>query len=119
MGSGGVTLPLFVYGSLRDPRVRTQLFGARPDLSACPAVLPGHERQTVPSFGYPFLAPVDTDTRVDGELLLGLTDDDYSILDRYEDLDEGLYVRSIVRVQTADGSVDAWAYLRGPNAPSE
>lgn len=115
-----MTLPLFVYGSLRDPRVVARLFGARSDLRTGPATLPGHERQTVPSFGYPFLVPADGDARVDGELLLGLTADDYRILDRYEDLDEGLYVRAIVTVQTADGLVvDAWAYLRGPNAPSE
>jgi hypothetical protein len=49
-----VTRPLFIYGSLRDPRVRAQLFGARADLSTCPATLPSHERQSVASFDYPF-----------------------------------------------------------------
>ena len=114
-------LPLFIYGSLRDPLVRTQLLGPRPDLTTCPATLHGFERQTVPSFGYPFLVPADTvagqDARVDGELLLGLRSEDYRLLDRYEDLDDGLYVRSVVTVQTTGGPSAAWAYLRGPNAP--
>lgn len=118
-----VTLPLFVYGSLRDPRVRTQLFGPRADLTTCPATLPGFVREMVPSFDYPFLAPADAairaDARVDGELLLGLRAEDYPILDRYEDLDDGLYVRAAVTVVTADGPAEAWAYLRGPNAPLE
>ena len=115
-----VTRPLFIYGSLRDPRVRAQLFGARPDLSTCPATLPGHERQTVASFDYPFITPSDAaDACVDGELLLGLRPDDHRTLDHYEDLDDGLYVRAIVTVQTADGPSEAWAYLRGPNAPTE
>ena len=118
-------LPLFIYGSLRDPQVRTQLLGPRPDLTTCPATLHGFVRQTVPSFGYPFLVPADADAgpvarptaRVEGELLLGLGAADYRVLDRYEDLDDGWYVRSVVTVQTADGPADAWAYLRGPNAP--
>ena len=52
-----LTRPLFIYGRLRDPRVRAQLFGARADLTTCPATLPGHERQTVASFDYPFIQP--------------------------------------------------------------
>jgi gamma-glutamylaminecyclotransferase len=113
-----VTLPLFVYGSLRDPRVRACVLGERPGLATCPAILCGHERQMVPSFDYPFLVPADVDASVDGELILGLADADYPILDRYEDVDDGLYVRARVTVEMADGPVDAWAYLRGPTAPS-
>ena len=113
-----MTLPLFVYGSLRDPRVRARVLGEREELTTCPASLFGHARQTVPGFDYPFIVPADADARVDGELILGLADADYSILDRYEDVDDGLYVRARVTVETADGPVVAWAYLRGPSAPS-
>jgi len=81
----------------------------------------------VPSFDYPFLVPVgvpaeagaEIGTQVDGELLLGLSADDLTTLDRYEDVDDGLYVRSVVTVRTPDGPREAWAYLRGPSAPSE
>ena len=114
-----MTLPLFVYGSLRDPRVRARVLGEqRPALTTCPATLYGHERQTVPSFGYPFLVPAGADAGVDGELILGLADADYPVLDRYEDVEDGLYVRERVTVETADGPVDAWTYLRGPAAPA-
>ena len=117
-----MTLPLFVYGSLRDPSVRARLFGPRPDLTTCAATLPGHLRVTVPSFGYPFLVPADVatdpDAQVGGELLLGLRAEDYPVLDRYEDMDDGFYVRARVTVQTASGPRDAWAYLRGPDAPT-
>lgn len=113
-----MTLPLFVYGSLRDPRVRTRVLGERPALTTCPAILRGHERQMVPGFEYPFLVPAEADASVDGELIVGLADADYPILDRYEDVDDGLYVRARVTVEAPDGPVDAWAYLRGPAAPS-
>ena len=111
-----MTLPLFVYGSLRDPRVRARVLGARPDLPTCPAALYGHARQMVPGFDYPFLVPAEADARVEGELILGLADADYPVLDRYEDVDDGLYVRGRVTAETADGPVDAWAYLKGPAA---
>ena len=101
-----MTLPLFVYGSLRDPRVRTRVLGERPDLTTCPATLIGHERQRVPSFDYPFLVPADADASVDGELILGLRDSDFPILDHYEDVDDGVYLRDRVTVETADGPVD-------------
>jgi gamma-glutamylcyclotransferase (GGCT)/AIG2-like uncharacterized protein YtfP len=113
-----VTLPLFVYGSLRDPRVRTRVLGHRTDLTTCPATLYGHERQLVPGFDYPFLVPAAADASADGELILGLSDADYPILDAYEDVDDGLYVRERVTVETADGPADAWGYLKGPAAPS-
>ena len=112
-----VSRPLFIYGSLRDPRVRADLLGERPGLTTCPAILHGYTRQTVSSFDYPFIVPAESDARVDGELLLGLVDADYAILDRYEDVDDELYLRAPVTVETEDGSVDAWAYLRGPAAP--
>ena len=111
-----MTLPLFIYGSLRDPRVRMHLLGARTDLATRSASLHGYARRMVPGFDYPFVVPAESDASVDGELLLGLTDADYTILDRYEDVDEGLYVRAGVSVATRDGPLDAWTYLKGPAA---
>ena len=114
-----MTLPLFVYGSLREPRVRARVLGGqRPDLATGPAMLHGHERQMVSGFDYPFIVPADADASVDGELILGLTEADYPVLDTYEDVGDGLYVRERVTVETADGPMDAWAYLKGPAAPS-
>jgi hypothetical protein len=113
-----MTLPLFVYGSLCDPDVRARVLGARTDLTTCPAVLRGYARRTVPGFAHAFLVPAEPDTSVDGELILGLMDADYPILDAYEDVDDGLYLRAAVTVETADGPLAAWTYRGGPAIPS-
>jgi gamma-glutamylcyclotransferase (GGCT)/AIG2-like uncharacterized protein YtfP len=112
-----VTRPLFIYGSLRDLRVRARLLGERTDLITCPAILHGYARQMVSDSEYPFVVPAASDARVDGELLLGLQPADYAILDSYEDVDEGLYLRVTVTVETPDGPAGAWTYLKGPAAP--
>lgn len=111
-------LPLFVYGSLRDPAVRSRVLG-RPHLTMCPATLRGWARTTAPDFDYPLLVPADLDMRVEGELMLELGSADYARLDDYEDTDSGLYVRQRVTVETASGPMDAWVYVQGPVAPSE
>lgn len=111
------TLPLFIYGSLRDPRVRTRVLGERTDLSTRPAVLHGHVRLMVPGFGYPFVAPAGPDDNVDGELLLGLRPADFVTLDVYEDVEDGLYVRDAVTVRMPNGPERAWVYLKGPAEP--
>jgi gamma-glutamylcyclotransferase (GGCT)/AIG2-like uncharacterized protein YtfP len=114
-----VSLPLFIYGSLRDPRVRARLLGERADLATRPAVLHGYARIMIPDFDYPFVVPTDADAQVDGELLLGLRSADLALLDTYEDVDEGLYERVVVRVQTRDGEMmDSWVYRRGSGTPS-
>ena len=113
-----VVLPLFVYGSLRDPHVRARVLGERADLTTISATLRSYARQLVPSFDYPFIVPATPDDRVEGEIILGLIEADYAILDRYEDVEDGLYVRITVSAETAGGQVNAWAYLKGPNAPS-
>jgi gamma-glutamylcyclotransferase (GGCT)/AIG2-like uncharacterized protein YtfP len=116
MQTPAASLPLFIYGSLREPGVRARLLGDRAELVARPATLHGYRRLLVPDFDYPFVVPGATEDRVDGELLLGLTDADYAILDRYEDVDDGLYARDGVTVQTPGGPVGAWAYLKGSAA---
>lgn len=116
-----MSVPLFVYGSLRDAAVRTQVLGARlgaPPITTETAVLRGYVRQMVPSFGYPFVTPGDTTDAVDGEILHGLAAEDYARLDQYEDTDSGLYVRMLVSVETEHGPAEAWTYCKGPNAPA-
>jgi gamma-glutamylcyclotransferase (GGCT)/AIG2-like uncharacterized protein YtfP len=110
------SVPLFIYGSLRDPHVRARLLGDRPELTTIPAVLYGYARQMVSDFEYPFIVPAGPDEHVDGEIILGLTDADYATLDRYEDVDDGLYVRATVTVQTQRDPEGVWAYLKGPAA---
>lgn len=112
------TLPLFVYGSLRDPTVRACLLGTFAEkIATSPAALHGHAIQRAAHFEYPLLAPAAPDARVDGELLLGIDDGDLEIFDAYEDVEDGLYVRAAVTVHTASGPRGAWVYLKGPAAP--
>jgi len=110
----GPSLPLFIYGSLRDPAVRARLLGRRTDLTTGPAILHGHVRQRVPDFDYPFVLPAAPAAQVEGELLLGLSEADYALLDVYEDVEDGLYRRAVVTVETPRGTLDAWVYLKGP-----
>jgi gamma-glutamylcyclotransferase (GGCT)/AIG2-like uncharacterized protein YtfP len=113
-----LVLPLFVYGSLRDPSVRARVLRGRTNLTTCTAVLHGYARQMVPSFGYPFVVRADPETQVVGDLLFGLQAADYRLLDAYEDTEDGLYVRAVVTVETPNGREDAWVYLKGPAAPT-
>jgi hypothetical protein len=39
------------------------------------------------------------------------------VFDAYEDVEDGLYARAAVTVQTASGEKEAWVYLKGPAAP--
>ena len=110
------TLPLFIYGSLRDPGLRDFLFGERPDLATRPATLRGFSRHHSDAIGYPFVIP-DAEAQVEGELLYGLRADDYVVIDAYEDVADGLYARVQVTVEAEVGPVAAWTYVKGPNAP--
>lgn len=61
---------------------------------------------------YPGLVESEGDERVPG-LILALDDDSaLARLDRYEGVDEGLYVRRLVAIARDDGVVDeAWIYF--------
>ncbi len=109
------SLPLFVYGTLMDPSVRARVLGARPHMTVRPARLAGFRRVVVPGFQYPVIATGAPSDRVDGQLLGGLTSEDYAILDEYEDVGDGLYARVRVVVDMDDDTVAAWAYVRGPS----
>jgi gamma-glutamylcyclotransferase (GGCT)/AIG2-like uncharacterized protein YtfP len=108
--------PLFVYGSLLDPAIRSRVLG-RQHLTMCSATLRGWARQMVPDFDYPFLVPASPEAVVKGALMLELRVADYARLDDYEDTESGLYVRHCAIVETESGPVGAWVYVRGPAAP--
>ena len=112
-------LPLFVYGTLMDSAVRARVMGARECVSARPARLVGYHRLTIPGFEYPVIAAGSPADRIEGLLLDGMTADDFAALDAYEDVDEGMYARVRVDIDTSDGDTDyepvvAWVYVRGP-----
>jgi gamma-glutamylcyclotransferase (GGCT)/AIG2-like uncharacterized protein YtfP len=113
-------LPLFAYGTLADPRVREELLGRRSELEVVRARLHDYRRLAVMDYPYPFVEPA-TGERVEGMAILGLRDDDYTILDEYEDVPEGIYERVRVEVELlghgAPRVVAAWVYAR-PRCPS-
>ena len=110
-------LPLFVYGTLTDPRVRERLLGRRRNLEVIRALLRDYTRVTVTGVVYPFVAP-EAGGAVDGMAIFGLTAADYAVLDEYEDVPVGLYARTLVDVELlgcgTSRAVRAWVYARGP-----
>jgi len=92
-------MSLFVYGSLVDPRRLDDVLGYRFGGERLRARLPGFERVTGEGFDYPFLVE-RASAFVDGVLILDLSPTDLDVLDRYEEVDEGLYRRIPVEVET-------------------
>lgn len=96
-------MDLFVYGTLRDPEHAREVVGHAdfgPD-----ARLVG---LGCASGRYPTLVP---DGETEGRVLR-LEDGDLGVLDAYEGVDRGLYVR--IRVPGDDG--DLWTYVGNPDA---
>lgn len=108
-------LPLFVYGTLRDPDVLAAVVG-RTRIAAVPATLAGYRTTVYPERTYPGLAPAPG-TSAAGLLLTGLGTRDLALLDAFEAEE---YRRVAVTVATADGDRTAEVYLPvvaiGPDA---
>ena len=98
---------LFVYGTLVDPRCLDEVLGYRFDGERLRAQLRGFFRARIDGFDYPFLIARDGSV-VDGILIMGLAERDMAVLDRYEDVDSGLYSRAPVE------DVEVWGC--GPQA---
>lgn len=98
-------LPLFVYGTLMLPAIRTR-FVAR-DIPVIPAELPGWRRIQLVDRDYPAIIP-QADSIVPGLLLTDLATTEHRRIDRYEGRE---YVRRIVTVHTAKGRRRAWVYV--------
>lgn len=100
---------LFVYGTLLDAAHRAQAIGRSVDTAA--ATIRDYERARQRHF-YLRKRP---GSETQGLLLLGLTDSEFAVLDRYEEVPV-LYTRERVEVSAADGSpVRCWAYLPTPH----
>jgi len=107
---------LFIYGSLRDPAIFKSVSGlgytlkaGRVDeetLLAEPAFLPRYRRIS-PDNVY-FYAVMDKSSRIGGYVIFDVPRNAMDEIDRYEGK---RYDRETVRVNTANGSVQAQAYL--------
>ena len=105
---------VFVYGTLTDRTQVEQLLGAADDTMAADCVWTFVGNATLDGLHrvdgrYPTLAPGGS---VDGRLL-AVDEAGLDRLDRYEGVDEGVYVR--VAVPLADGSGMVWTYVGDPD----
>jgi gamma-glutamylcyclotransferase (GGCT)/AIG2-like uncharacterized protein YtfP len=89
---------LFVYGSLTDPRTVDRVLGHAHRGERFRARLAGYQRVQHAAYGYPFLVARDG-AEVEGVLLMDLGARELEILDAYEEVDQGLYVRAPVEVE--------------------
>ncbi len=115
---GGMNLPLFVYGSMRDEDVRALVLGRAPPAAVRtePAWMPGAAVALVPGESYPHLVSAEG-ARAPGDLVHGL---EVGSLDRilFFEGDEYAFVECVV--ERAGGERVAAMHFRGvaiPEAP--
>jgi len=80
--------------------------------------LAGFTRMAPSELTYPFIV-VDPGARVDGVLIMDLTPCDMQLLDRYEEIEAGMYRRELVEVEAWGCGpqpmlVQAYTYVAGP-----
>jgi hypothetical protein len=89
---------LFAYGSLVDPRCLDDVLGHPHPGERLRAQLAGYTRIAAGEFPYPFIVAT-TGARVDGVLIMDLSPYDMQLLDRYEEIEAGIYRRELVEVE--------------------
>ena len=109
---------LFVYGTLVDPRCLDEVLGHRHVGERLRAQLVGYQRRAEAGYPYPFIVAADHGV-VDGVLILDLSPQDMRTLDRYEDVEDGVYQREVVEVEAwgcGPGTpvFQAYTYVAGP-----
>ena len=98
--------PLFVYGSLmagEESDGFLNAFDRQP--ASCKGTL-----FMMPS-GYPALVPSEVGIPIRGELVQLPDFKMLHVLDHFERVNEGLYLRQEIRVSTGASSVPAWGYV--------
>lgn len=96
---------VFAYGTLVDPSKLDAVLGHKHSGERLSARLLGYRRIMTDSYPYPFVIEA-ADDWVEGILIMDLSPYDMQVLDRYEEVDSGVYRREPVQV-------DAWGC--GPN----
>lgn len=99
---------LFVYGTLMRGEERD---GMVLSLPVAPATTRGRLHM-VPA-GYPALELDPKAAEISGELLTLEDPGILTLLDLVEGVAQGLYTRAQIPVWTADGMLEAWAYVMG------
>jgi len=122
LSAGTGAAHLFVYGTLVEPTKLDEVLGYHFPGERLRARLAGYERVTSPSYDYPYLVARPSQA-VDGILIMDLSARELDVLDRYEDVDTGMYQRIVVEVETwgcgpRPAFLPAHTYVGGPRLPS-
>ena len=109
---------VFAYGTLVDPRCLDEVLGHTHRGERFAARLRGWSRVTSRSYPYPYIVEAPGEV-VDGILVMDLSPVDVEALDRYEEVDSGIYRRQPVEVEALGCGarpiyVRANAYVAGP-----
>ena len=89
---------VFAYGTLIEPGLLDAVLGHKHLGERLAARLVGYERISVPTYAYTFVVPTPG-ASVDGVLLMDLSAYDMQALDRYEEVESGVYRREAVEVE--------------------
>lgn len=89
---------VFAYGSLVDPRCLDEVLGHRHGGERLAARLQGYARIMDGAYPFPYIVGAQGRS-VDGVLLMDLTAYDIQALDRYEEVEQGIYERRVVEVE--------------------
>lgn len=119
MPSARCGIPLFVYGTLRDGEVFSEVTGHLPDEEPRPAALAGFGRRHFRDLPYDYIEAA-SDEEVAG-FVLSIRPGDLAALDAYEDATpsgDGLYRRIEVQVLVAGAEErTAFVYVVGERRP--
>jgi hypothetical protein len=89
---------VFAYGTLIEPGRLDAVLGHRHVGERLAARLADYLRVRVPTYPYPYVVP-RLGASVDGVLLMDLSACDLQALDRYEEVESGVYRREAVEVE--------------------
>jgi hypothetical protein len=109
---------VFAYGSLVDPQCLDQVLGHRHAGERLAAQLVGYARITTDAYPFPYIVAAQGRS-VEGILIMDLTLYDIQALDRYEEVDKGIYERRPVEVEVwgcgpRTMHLQAQTYVAGP-----
>jgi gamma-glutamylcyclotransferase (GGCT)/AIG2-like uncharacterized protein YtfP len=109
---------VFAYGSLVEPRCLDDVLGHVHPGERLQARLEGYRCVTTCAYPYPYIVTAHG-RFVDGVLVMDLTPHDLQLLDRYEEVDAGMYYRELVEVEAwgcgpRSMRHQAYTYVAGP-----
>jgi gamma-glutamylcyclotransferase (GGCT)/AIG2-like uncharacterized protein YtfP len=97
-GNASPTRHVFAYGTLIEPGLLDAVLGHKHLGERLSARLAGYQRVSDATYPYPYVVAT-SGAWVDGVLLMDLSPYDMRLLDRYEEVQSGVYRREAVEVE--------------------